>query len=135
MLTKKRNFRRFVAVAILGLVLVGSVGAHAGNRDSTSAQVCSRDTASGNNRSGSCTFTSGTRRGTWRFSHGQINLATSADSITLGNNASSAVVHIAVSNRVTSTQTMRVPHGTTGRVERMRVAFNRPISTGSITNN
>ena len=125
----KKIFIATLAVFSMTTVFIGV--AQAGNIDSSSPGICQRGTASGNNRSGTCSLARGTGRGTTGWSHQQFNLSTSGSGV---NNAAGSMF-ITVSNGVTSANTATIrPGGGSTTVSRGRVAFMRSLSGGMLNN-
>ncbi|MCL1989709.1 MAG: hypothetical protein FWG67_02350 [Defluviitaleaceae bacterium] len=130
----KRFRKRRIVLALLALTTLGpaTLVAQAGNNDSTSATNCTRQTAPGNNRSGTCSLTQTQgRRGTVAWSHQQFTLSTEGRNVSRGT-ASSVQLSIGVNNGVTSANWSFLGNGSTGTVTRGRVVGIRPMSGGML---
>ena len=116
------NVKKYALSLLVAVMALGSVIALAGNNDYTSARVCSRVTAPGNNRSGVCSLRDGNQLGTMDFSHQQFSLSTT------GRNVSGTTMLISVTNVLTSANTSIVTAGQTTTVTRTRVVGHGPRS-------
>lgn len=134
---KKKCQRIFIAIlSVFAMTGIFVVAVQAGNNDVIQTSTCGWNTASGNNRFGSCSVQHGAntpRRGTISFSHQQFNLSTSGSNITRGSHASASLA-ISVNNGVTAPNGTTVRAGNSGSVSRGRVVLVRPISIGGLGN-